>query len=67
MDGTYYQMIVSGWQWISVDFSGCVNVIFVYQLRTVSDQNYLHELIDKVSILEMQAADHKIRSDDLSK
>ena len=33
----------------------------------VSDQNYLHELIDKVSILEMQAGDHKIRSDDLSK
>ena len=33
----------------------------------VSDQNYLHELIDKVSILEMQAGDHKIRSDELFK
>ena len=32
----------------------------------VSDQNYLHELIDNVSILEMQGGDHKIRSDDLS-
>ena len=33
----------------------------------VSEQNYLHELIEKVSILEMQGGDHKIRSDDLSK
>ena len=33
----------------------------------VSDQNYLHDLIDKVSILETQDGDQKIRSDDLSK
>ena len=33
----------------------------------VIDQNYLHELIEKVSILEMQGGDHKIISDDLSK
>ena len=30
-------------------------------------QNYLHELIEKVSILEMQYMDQKIKSNDLSK
>ena len=28
VDGTSYQLIVSGWQWMAVDGSGCVIVIF---------------------------------------
>ena len=64
---------VSGWnllpddcQWMAVDGSGwqwmckchlCVSTKLMSIIH-VSDQNYLHELIEKVSILEIQGGDH---------